>query len=67
MLRLNLKGAAVQKLDLTTDFAEITPSAVIKTATHGWRAKCLQRLVRLDLPVPKTVSLPASTDRKSVV
>ncbi len=51
----------MQKLDLTTDFAEITPSAVIKTATHGWRAKCLQRLVRLDLPVPKTVSLPAST------
>ncbi|WP_299352623.1 pyruvate, phosphate dikinase [uncultured Shimia sp.] len=26
-------------------------------ATHGGRAKCLQRLVRLDLPVPKTVAL----------
>ncbi|WP_299933527.1 putative PEP-binding protein [uncultured Pelagimonas sp.] len=27
------------------------------TPTHGGRAKCLQRLVRLDLPVPRTVSL----------
>ncbi|WP_137702983.1 pyruvate, phosphate dikinase [Marimonas lutisalis] len=37
--------------------ALITPSAPIATATHGGRAKCLQRLVRLDLPVPKTVAL----------
>jgi pyruvate, orthophosphate dikinase len=63
MLRVNLKGAAVQKLEIITDFAEITPSAVIKTATHGWRAKCLQRLVRLDLPVPRTVSLPGGAVR----
>ncbi|WP_099246669.1 putative PEP-binding protein [Pelagimonas phthalicica] len=27
------------------------------TPTHGGRAKCLQRLVRLDLPVPQTVAL----------
>jgi pyruvate, orthophosphate dikinase len=39
------------------DHTEITPSARIATATHGWRAKCLQRLVRLDLPVPTTVAL----------
>ncbi|WP_083499803.1 putative PEP-binding protein [Tropicibacter naphthalenivorans] len=26
-------------------------------STHGGRAKCLQRLVRLDLPVPRTVAL----------
>ncbi|MCT4611517.1 MAG: pyruvate, phosphate dikinase [Pelagimonas sp.] len=26
-------------------------------ASHGGRAKCLQRLVRLDLPVPRTVAL----------
>ncbi|WP_425442162.1 putative PEP-binding protein [Roseovarius marisflavi] len=26
-------------------------------ATHGGRAKCLQRLVRLDLPVPRTIAL----------
>ena len=40
-----------------TDFALITPSAAIATPTHGGRAKCLQRLVRLDLPVPVTVAL----------
>ncbi|MGH1414327.1 MAG: putative PEP-binding protein [Pelagimonas sp.] len=27
------------------------------TPTHGGRAKCLQRLVRLELPVPRTVAL----------
>ncbi len=35
----------------------ITPSAPIAVATHGGRAKCLQRLVRMDLPVPRTVAL----------
>lgn len=35
----------------------ITPTAPIATPTHGGRAKCLQRLVRLDLPVPSTVAL----------
>ena len=35
----------------------ITPTATIATPTHGGRAKCLQRLVRLDLPVPSTVAL----------
>ncbi|GAB4265067.1 MAG: PEP-utilizing enzyme [Pararhodobacter sp.] len=39
------------------DFTPITPSAPIAAKTHGWRAKCLQRLVRLDLPVPNTVAL----------
>ena len=40
-----------------TDTTLITPTAPIATATHGGRAKCLQRLVRLDLPVPRTVAL----------
>ncbi len=40
------------------DFTEVTPSAVIRTEAHGWRAKCIQRLLRLDLPVPRTVALP---------
>ncbi len=40
-----------------TDYAQITGSAPIKTHTHGWRAKCLQRLVRLDMPVPQTIAL----------
>ena len=35
----------------------ITAEAPIKNSTHGGRAKCLQRLVRLDLPVPRTVAL----------
>ena len=38
----------------------ITPSARIATATHGGRAKCLQRLLRLELPVPKTVAISFS-------
>ncbi|MBY6088876.1 putative PEP-binding protein [Pseudooceanicola sp. 502str34] len=35
----------------------ITPTAPLTVAQHGGRAKCLQRLVRLDLPVPLTVAL----------
>jgi pyruvate, orthophosphate dikinase len=35
----------------------ITPDAPVDATTHGGRAKCLQRLVRLDLPVPRTVAL----------
>lgn len=37
--------------------SEITPTAPISTANHGGRAKCLQRLIRLDLPVPRTAAL----------
>lgn len=40
-----------------TDYAQITGSAPIKRQTHGWRSKCLQRLVRLDMPVPQTIAL----------
>lgn len=40
------------------DFTVITPSAPMAANTHGGRAKCLQRLVRLEMPVPKTVALP---------
>ena len=43
------------------DLLEITPSAGIERARHGWRAKCLQRLVRMDLPVPRSFAIPAST------
>jgi len=41
----------------TSKYSLITPTAPIATPTHGGRAKCLQRLVRLDLPVPTTVAL----------
>jgi pyruvate,orthophosphate dikinase len=53
----------VQKHDPILDFTQVTPSARIATLTHGWRAKCLQRLVRLDMPVPETVALPSGTVR----
>ena len=39
------------------EFVEITPTAPVSTSLHGNRAKCLQRLIRLGLPVPKTVAL----------
>ena len=53
----------MQKHDLQPEFALVTPSALIRTPTHGWRAKCLQRLIRLDMPVPQTVALPAASVR----
>jgi len=53
----------VQKHDPILQFSEITPTARIAPDDHGWRAKCLQRLVRLDLPVPKSVALPSATVR----
>ncbi|RYH08700.1 putative PEP-binding protein [Tropicimonas sp. IMCC6043] len=41
----------------TKDFTLITPDAEISETTHGGRAKCVQRLLRLDVPVPRTVAL----------
>ena len=35
----------------------VTPTAPMSVGIHGGRAKCLQRLIRLDLPVPTTVAL----------
>ena len=40
---------------------EITVDAAIERVSHGWRAKCLQRLVRMGLPVPTTLSVPVGT------
>ncbi len=42
---------------------EITPSAGIDAKVHGWRAKCLQRLVRMDLPVPHSYAISAEAVR----
>ena len=53
----------MQKFSPIPEFTQVTPTAEIRTSAHGWRAKCLQRLIRLDLPVPKTVALPAQTVR----
>lgn len=41
----------------TNDVCLITPTAQMSAQTHGGRAKCLQRLIRLDMPVPTTVAL----------
>ncbi len=55
MLQQQHEGAAVQQND--PNITLITPDAPMAADTHGGRAKCLQRLVRLDLPVPRTVAL----------
>jgi pyruvate,orthophosphate dikinase len=47
----------VQKHVDTSGLTRITPTAQISGKAHGGRAKCLQRLIRLDLPVPATVAL----------
>ena len=53
----------MQKLVEISDFIVVDPTANVATHTHGGRAKCLQRLIRLDLPVPQTVALPFATVR----
>ena len=47
----------MQKMREIKDFTLVTPEARLTVADHGGRAKCLQRLVRLDIPVPRTVAL----------
>ena len=47
----------MQKELRTDDVTLITPTSPLRPETHGGRAKCLQRLIRLDLPVPPTVAL----------
>ena len=46
------------------DTTLITPKAQLAADTHGGRAKCLQRLIRLDLPVPCTVALSFNAVRQ---
>lgn len=54
----------MQKLGETSGFTRIKRVAPIDAMTHGGRAKCLQRLIRLDLPVPTTVALSFDTVRQ---
>lgn len=42
-------------------FTEITKTVALSGETHGQRAKCVQRLIRLDMPVPHTVALGFDT------
>ena len=57
----------MQKHTVFAEFTELTPTASIDAARHGWRAKCLQRLIRIALPVPRTVALPCDTVRAIAV
>ena len=55
------KDAAVQHDPAIAPFVHVTPTARMSAEWHGGRAKCLQRLIRLGLPVPTTVALPFPT------
>ncbi len=50
----------MQKQETVHEFVAITPEAPVTTQSHGWKAKCLQRLVRLHMPVPQSVALSSS-------
>ena len=63
MLPLQTDAKALAMLD-TPGFVEVTPTADVSVARHGNRAKCLQRLIRMDLPVPQTVAVPFATVRE---
>ncbi len=51
----------MQKIVTLKPFTHVTPTAPIAVGSHGERAKCLQRLIRMDLPVPTTVALSFET------
>lgn len=61
MLPVKPEGAAVQN---DPHITLVTPEAPISNETHGGRAKCLQRLVRLELPVPRTVAVSFDAVRR---
>ncbi len=60
---LHLQNLCRRRKIHVPEYTEITPSAPILTLAHGWRAKCLQRMVRIGMPVPKSIALPAATIR----
>ena len=49
--------AAVQQQTTYGPLTVITSTAPMAASVHGGRAKCLQRLVRLDMPLPRAVAL----------
>jgi pyruvate,orthophosphate dikinase len=57
MLRHSERTVPVLQQARSSLITQITPTAFMSPETHGGRAKCLQRLVRLDMPVPTTVAL----------
>lgn len=61
MLHCVIDGSDWRLLQENPNITPITPTAPMSAQTHGGRAKCLQRLVRMDLPVPRTVALSFDT------
>ena len=61
MVPITGKETTMQKQTNIPGFTEITQTAPIAGDTHGGRAKCLQRLIRLEMPVPKTLALSFDT------
>ena len=47
----------MQKVITLKDMCLVTKTAPMAAEIHGERAKCLQRLIRLDMPVPMTVAM----------
>lgn len=47
----------MQKVITLKDLCHVTKTAQMAANLHGGRAKCLQRLIRMDMPVPTTVAL----------
>ena len=47
----------MQKVITLKDMCLVTKTAPMAAEVHGERAKCLQRLIRLDMPVPTTVAM----------
>ncbi|MCF2904491.1 pyruvate, phosphate dikinase [Octadecabacter sp. CECT 8868] len=47
----------MQKVITLKDLCLVTKTAPMAADIHGGRAKCLQRLIRLDMPVPTTVAI----------
>ena len=46
---------------ILTQTTLITPSAPVARERHGWRGKCLQRLIRMGLPVPRSFAISCET------
>jgi pyruvate,orthophosphate dikinase len=59
--------AAVQQQITYPPVAQITPTAPIAVRAYGDRAKCLQRLIRLDMPVPLTMALSFDAVREAAL
>ncbi len=53
----------MQKRVEIEEFVVVDETAPVSAETHGERAKCIQRLIRIGLPVPLTVALPFVTVR----